>query len=450
MRRMRIALALPLVALLVGMTALAPAAETSIAQARPAAIGKYFDQTGQAVGGAFWQYWNATGGLNRHGYPVSPEMNERNSADGKTYVVQYFERTQLEYRPDKRILHNTQVTNVGTWLYGQRYGRTGATGQQPNTTRGSILVRATNKRIGGKFLEYYNKNGGAAQLGNPISDEFNERSVLDNKTYKVQYFERAVLQFHPDKRAPWDVTPLQAGQFRYENLYAKKNGSRTDTDSDRIPNTDSQGNKVDFCPNYPENINKVFDTDGCPDTMQTLMIFAAQDLDTFWTEVFKESGVRYRPPADFLPYTRPVQTACGPAVLNNAFYCPRAHGIYYDYNFLQDQLNDDGDFAPVTILAHEWGHLVQGNLNLLTGQFYTIQTELQADCFAGAWAKHAADRGLLEEGDLEEGANSLFKAGDDIDLPWFDPGAHGQPEQRVEAFTIGFEQGVDGCTLEER
>jgi predicted metalloprotease len=64
----------------------------------------------------------------------------------------------------------------------------------------------------------------------------------------------------------------------------------------------------------------------------------------------------------------------------------------------------------VTILAHEWGHLVQGNLGLLKGQYYTVQTELQADCFAGAWAAHAGEEGLLEEGDLEEGANALFRA----------------------------------------
>lgn len=65
----------------------------------------------------------------------------------------------------------------------------------------------------------------------------------------------------------------------------------------------------------------------------------------------------------------------------------------------------------MTILAHEWGHLVQANLGFLNGQYLTIQTELQADCFAGSWASHAGEEGYLEEGDLDEGASSLFKAG---------------------------------------
>jgi hypothetical protein len=53
--------------------------------------------------------------------------------------------------------------------------------------------------------------------------------------------------------------------------------------------------------------------------------------------------------------------------------------------------------------------------------------------------------GYLEEGDLDEGANSLFKAGDDIDFPWFAPGAHGQPDERIDAFVMGLEQSVDAC-----
>ncbi len=61
---------------------------------------------------------------------------------------------------------------------------------------------------------------------------------------------------------------------------------------------------------------------------------------------------------------------------------------------------------------------------------------------------HAGEAGYLDEGDLDEGANSLFKAGDDSDLPWFIEGAHGQPQQRLRAFEIGLEEGVDGCMLD--
>jgi len=203
---------------------------------------------------------------------------------------------------------------------------------------------------------------------------------------------------------------------------------------------------ADGCPRQRENFNKVFDTDGCPDNgIQELMEVAAEYINDFWAQEFKEGGVRYTLPREVVPYTRQIRTPCGPAVLNNAFYCPRGHGIYYDLNFLQEQLDTDGDFAPATILAHEWGHLVQANLDILGGDVHSIQIELQADCFAGAWAKYAGEQGVLEEGDLDEGAIALFKAGDDINTPWFDPQAHGQPEQRIEAFERGLNGGTDVC-----
>jgi predicted metalloprotease len=132
-------------------------------------------------------------------------------------------------------------------------------------------------------------------------------------------------------------------------------------------------------------------------------------------------------------------------VLDNAFYCDRDHAIYYDLNFLGRQLQTDGDFAPVTIIAHEWGHLIQADLGLLDSSRYTIDIELQADCFAGAYAKHAGEEGLLEPGDLDEGVGNLYKAGDESDLPWFASGAHGQPDQRVAAFQRGLDNGADKC-----
>lgn len=213
-----------------------------------------------------------------------------------------------------------------------------------------------------------------------------------------------------------------------------------DTDGDGIVG------EQDRCPDEPENYNKVFDTDGCPDNgIQELMEVAAEFINAFWVDEFNEAGARYEPPTEIVPYTREIDTACGPAVLNNAFYCPSSHGIYYDLNFLQEQLDSDGDFAPVTILAHEWGHLVQGNLGLLNTDLYTIQIELQADCFAGAWANYAGEMEVLEEGDIEEGATALFKAGDDISIPWFDPRAHGQPDQRIQSFDIGLKSNTDAC-----
>lgn len=408
----------------------------------PTAFGHFFQETNQAVGGTFYRYWYNNGAVARLGYPVSPELQERSETDNKLYLMQYFQKGVIEWHPELRSPNNIQLSPIGTYLYKARYPR-GVTGQQPNNTSGSVSFRDTGKRLGGKFLTFWRNNGAQTQFGSPITDEFMQQSVTDGKTYRVQYFQRGVLELHPELRAPADVLIVHAGTLRYEAKYLANVRSRTgDRDSDSIVDA------KDRCPKAPENINKVFDTDGCPDTMQTLMIFAAEDIDSFWAATFKKSNIRYRGPVDFSAYTQRVNTACGPTVLNNAFYCPPSHGIYYDYNFLLDQMQSDGDFAPVTILAHEWGHLVQNNLGEDRRAQYTIELELQADCFAGAWAAHAGEEGLLEEGDLDEGAASLFNAGDDRGLPWFAEGAHGQPQQRLSAYKIGLEKGVSACLLD--
>ena len=77
----------------------------------------------------------------------------------------------------------------------------------------------TGQALCGTFLDYWNKNGGLAQQGYPISDEFMERSDLDGKTYKVQYFQRAVFEHHPENAPPYNVLLSQLGTFRYRQKY---------------------------------------------------------------------------------------------------------------------------------------------------------------------------------------------------------------------------------------
>jgi hypothetical protein len=86
----------------------------------------------------------------------------------------------------------------------------------PQTSR---TFPETGKTVSGRFLEYWNANGGLAQQGFPISEEFQEKSDLDGKTYKVQYFERAVFEHHPENPAPYDVLLSQLGTFRYKQKY---------------------------------------------------------------------------------------------------------------------------------------------------------------------------------------------------------------------------------------
>ena len=74
-----------------------------------------------------------------------------------------------------------------------------------------------------------------------------------------------------------------------------------------------------------------------------------------------------------------------------------------------------------------------------------MEKELQADCFAGVWARSANDRGLLDEDDLGEAVTALVVVGDPQET-WFDPTQHGTPQQRTVAFAIGFDQNAAGCT----
>ena len=77
----------------------------------------------------------------------------------------------------------------------------------------------TGKTVQGRFLQYWNDNGGLAQQGYPISDEMQEKSDTDGKTYTVQYFERAEFEMHPENQPPNDVLLSLLGVFRYKEKY---------------------------------------------------------------------------------------------------------------------------------------------------------------------------------------------------------------------------------------
>ena len=105
--------------------------------------------------------------------------------------------------------------------------------------------------------------------------------------------------------------------------------------------------------------------DGCPATIADLVELARADVDEFWAGQFAFEKMTYDPPIKFKAYETEIETDCGKALLNNAFYCGADHSIYYDLNFLRDELDSNGDFGPVLIIAHEWGHLVQSLLGIL-------------------------------------------------------------------------------------
>jgi outer membrane protein assembly factor BamB len=181
----------------------------------------YFAATGQTVSGRFLQYWEANGGLARFGYPISAALTEVSSLNGRSYTVQYFERAEMELHPENAAPYDVLLSQLGTFQYRRQYP-TGAPGQQP-ASGNPYRFSATGKTIGGRFRVYWEANGGLASFGYPISDEFTEVSPLDGKSYLVQYFERAVFEYHPENAAPYDVLLSQLGTFQYRLKHPAQN-----------------------------------------------------------------------------------------------------------------------------------------------------------------------------------------------------------------------------------
>jgi len=153
-----------------------------------------------------------------------------------------------------------------------------------------------------------------------------------------------------------------------------------------------------------------------------------------------------------------VNSACGTAsAAVGPFYCPIDHEVYIDLTFydqLRKRFGAPGDFAQAYVIAHEIGHHVQNQSGLLgRGEVNQIETELQADCLAGAWAKDAERRQLLEVGDIDEALGAASAIGDDTiqrktqghvqPETW----THGSSEQRASAFKQGYSGGAPACGL---
>lgn len=207
-RSLNLAIVLMLLAALVTPSVL----PTSHAQADA----QFFSQTGKTITGRFLEYWKSHGGIEQQGYPISDIISEKSDTDGKIYTVQYFERAVFEAHPENVTPNDVLLSLLGSFLYKQKYP-SGASGQVPNTTEGSQAFPQTGKRTGGVFLDYWQKHGGLAQQGLPLSDEFIETSSLDGKQYKVQYFERAVFEYHPENTGTsYEVLLSQLGTFRWQ------------------------------------------------------------------------------------------------------------------------------------------------------------------------------------------------------------------------------------------
>ncbi|HEX6208610.1 MAG TPA: neutral zinc metallopeptidase [Actinomycetota bacterium] len=190
--------------------------------------------------------------------------------------------------------------------------------------------------------------------------------------------------------------------------------------------------------------------------------FVFDDAQSTWTDIFEESGRNYRP-AEMVLFRDATDTACGFASSDvGPFYCPADERVYLDLGFfeeLRDRFGAKGDFAQAYVISHEVAHHVQHLLGInervqrLSQQNpsqrneLSIQQELQADCFAGVWGKSTRERGLLQEGDVQEGLGAAAAVGDDRiqreatgrvnPETW----THGSAEQRRTWFQRGFRTG---------
>lgn len=165
------------------------------------------------------------------------------------------------------------------------------------------------------------------------------------------------------------------------------------------------------------------------DEMSRFVSVVLAETEDTWNGIFEAQGMDYEEPGMVL-FSDGVRSACGFASsAAGPFYCPGDSKVYLDLGFF-DQLarrfDAAGDFAQAYVVAHEVGHHVQNVTGILPrfnemrqgmsqteANAMSVRVELQADCFAGIWAHYTAQKGLLEEGDIEEALNAATQIGDD-------------------------------------
>ncbi len=253
------------------------------------------------------------------------------------------------------------------------------------------------------------------------------------------------------------ATVLVISQFMpaesYEDELERKDESVDTLDLDGVDEIDASSSGDDEAGEGDGDDEKVDD-----DVAHTLDLLETvePDVDAYWAQVFEANGMgEYESPA-YVNFTEPVTTACGDAepYQYGPFYCSFDNTVYMDVLFMADYYLDYGDFVVFRSVAHEVGHHVQnltgiqscgGVTNCLAG-FTTLDVELMADCFAGAWAQNADDRGIIAPGDVENAIVALAAfLGDPDFIDMTDPNAHGPGSLRTWWFLRGFYEGPSAC-----
>jgi len=181
-----------------------------------------------------------------------------------------------------------------------------------------------------------------------------------------------------------------------------------------------------------------------------LMARITASIDDYWKQAFSTHHTTYTPPTIvwYVGTVEPVNTRCGVATAEPAFYCARDETIYLDSSLLaQAPFSDAGDIAVAVAIAHEWTHHVQNLLRLhrslnplKSTEFYPEYLELQADCGAGVWAWWMTSEHYLDARDVPLAIEFLGSIGDPTSTP-LSVDAHGTDPQRIAAFEAGYSGG---------
>lgn len=191
-----------------------------------------------------------------------------------------------------------------------------------------------------------------------------------------------------------------------------------------------------------------------------LAIATIADLTDFWGERMPEYfDMKFRPLENLQSYDPRTDSEehCGQSLSKaamNAFFCQPEDLVAWDRAMLLPTLKQKyGPISIVTVLAHEYGHAVQFRLGPKAGvtpATKTIVTELQADCFTGAYLRYVAEdkspyfRVSTSEG-IGQALSTLYHVRDSAGRLQSHQGAHGTAFDRTFAFQVGFEQDPGAC-----
>jgi lipoprotein-anchoring transpeptidase ErfK/SrfK len=199
--------ALVLAALLLGFS---PRGGSAAEWAPPAAV--FFSQTGHNVEEPFLTFWRDNGRSVFVGDPISEPIVQGD------LTVQYFTKARLEARGgtvSRGAIGTEYLTSLGVNL-NERPTRPrllrGNEFDEPSTTPYTRIANITlpadsadhrffpesGHTLNSSFKLAWENNGGLARFGYPISEELNEPSPIDGKSYTTQYFERTRFEYHPE------------------------------------------------------------------------------------------------------------------------------------------------------------------------------------------------------------------------------------------------------------